>query len=130
MQLKLTTPEEIVLDTQVSKVIAVGSHGSFCLLPNHVDFLAALVPGLLSWHDAAGNEAFAAVGTGVLVKRDRTVLISAEQASHGATLEELQRIVREEFAHLDDRRRSAHAAIARMEASFLRRKMELVEQIR
>ena len=128
MQLKLNTPNEIILDIAVSKVIAEGTHGSFCLLPRHVDFLAALVPGLLSWQDDAGNEAFAAVGTGILVKQGGNVFVSAEQATHGAELKELKRIVRDEFNQLDERRRSAQAAMAKMEASFLRRKMELAEQ--
>lgn len=128
MQLKLNTPHEIILDIVVSKVIAEGTHGSFCLLPRHVDFLAALVPGLLSWQDESGNESFAAVGAGILVKRGGDVFVSAEQASHGAELEELKRIVHDEFARQDDRRRSAHAAMAKMEASFMRRKMEMAEQ--
>ncbi len=129
MRLKLNTPNEITIDLAVTKVIAEGTHGSFCLLPKHVDLLAALVPGLLSWEDENGGEAFAAVGEGILVKRADEVLVSAQAATPGGELAELQRIVREEFSKLDQRERAAHAAVAKMEASFLRRTMELAEQV-
>ncbi len=127
MNLMLNTPNEIVLCVAVNKVIAEGTHGSFCLLPRHVDFLAALVPGLLCWEDEAGKESFAAVGTGILVKRAGDVFVSAEAASHGAELGELQRLVREEFSQMDEQQRAAHSAVAKLEADFLRRTMALTE---
>ncbi|MFG0265033.1 MAG: F0F1 ATP synthase subunit epsilon [Rhodopirellula sp. JB055] len=127
MRLTLNTPNEVVLDLTVNKVIAEGTHGSFCLLPRHVDFLAALVPGLLSWEDESGKEAFAAVGTGILVKRTDQVHIAAEAASHGAELEELRRLVREEFSQMDEQQRAAHSAVAKLEADFIRRTMALTE---
>ena len=46
MKLTLNTPNEIMLDLVGTKVTAEGTHGSFCLLPRHVDFLAALQPVL------------------------------------------------------------------------------------
>jgi len=126
MRLRLNTPNEIMLDVAVTKVSAEGIHGHFCLLPQHIDFLAALVPGLLSWENESGDEAFAAVGTGVLVKQGDRVLISTEQATHGGELSELKRIVQNEFSQWDERQRAAHEAIAMMEASFLRQTMNLV----
>ncbi|TWU38344.1 F0F1 ATP synthase subunit epsilon [Novipirellula artificiosorum] len=128
MKLKLLTPARRVVDQSVTKIVAEGTHGSFCLLPQHVDFLAALVPGLLSWEDEAGVEHFAAVGDGVLVKQDNEVLVSSAQATAGTNLEQLKTTVREEFATLDDRQRAAHAATAKLEASFLRRYMDFAEQ--
>ncbi len=128
MRLKLTTPTEIMLDLAVTKVIAEGIHGSFCLLPRHVDFLAALVPGLLGWEDESGREAFAAVGSGILVKRGGDVSVSAEQASSGGDLRELKQIVRQEFSRLNDRERAAHEAIAMMEASLIRQRMSLIRE--
>ncbi|MCA9157416.1 MAG: F0F1 ATP synthase subunit epsilon [Planctomycetales bacterium] len=126
MRLRLNTPNEVMLDEAVTKVTAEGIHGLFCLLPQHIDFLAALVPGLLSWENESGDEAFAAVGTGVLVKQGDRVLVSTEQATHGGELSELKRIVQNEFSQWDERQRAAHEAIAMMEASFLRQTMNLV----
>jgi F-type H+-transporting ATPase subunit epsilon len=46
MQLKILIPTKILVDCQVTKVIAEAENGHFCLLPHHVDFVAALVPGI------------------------------------------------------------------------------------
>jgi F-type H+-transporting ATPase subunit epsilon len=128
MKLKLLIPTQVVVDQDVTKVVAEGEHGSFCLLPQHVDFLAVLVPGLLAFEDENGDEQFAAVDEGVLVKRGDEVLVSTRQATRGSDLDKLRSTVREEFAALDDRERAAQAATAKLEASFLRSYLELVEQ--
>ena len=128
MKLKLLIPTHMVVDQEVAKVVAEGEHGSFCLLPQHVDFLAVLVSGLLAFEDQAGKEQFAAVDEGLLVKRGDEVLVSTRQATRGADLDELRSTVREEFTTLDDRERAAQAATAKLEASFLRRYLELAEE--
>jgi len=128
MRLKLLIPTRVVVDQQVRKVVAEGEHGSFCLLPQHVDFLAVLVPGLLAFEDEAGDEQFAAVDEGVLVKRGDEVLVSTRQATRGTDLTKLRNTVIEEFATLDDRERAAQAATAKLEASFLRGYLELAEE--
>lgn len=47
MQLKVLLPTEVLIDEAASKITAEAENGCFCLLPNHVDFVAGLVPGLL-----------------------------------------------------------------------------------
>jgi F-type H+-transporting ATPase subunit epsilon len=125
MKLKIQTPNEVLLNLEVTKVVAEAENGSFCLLPRHVDFLAAVVPGLLAFEDVGGREHFVAVGVGLLVKRAGTVLVSVRQAVQGGDLGELRRAVRERFASIDDRERATHAAVAKLEASFLRGYLEL-----
>lgn len=125
MRLKLLTPTEVLVDQTVAKVVAEAQNGSFCLLPNHVDFLAALVPGLLAMEDENGDEQFAAIGQGLLVKRADMVLVSVGRAIVGGDLGELRRTVREQFATLDDREKATHSAVAKLEASFLRGYLEL-----
>lgn len=129
MRLKLLIPTQVVVDREVRKVIAAGEHGSFCLLPRHVDFLAALAPGLLAFEDETGEEQFAAVDTGVLVKRGEEVLVSTRQAIAGRDLEELRQTVSEEFSILDERERAAQAAMAKLEASFLRSYLEFSKDL-
>lgn len=125
MKLRLLIPMRVLVDQETAKIVAEGEHGAFCLLPRHVDFLAALVPGILAYADEDGNERFAAVDEGVLVKRGDEVLISTRQAVLGDDLEELEQTVREEFAALDERERAANAATAKLEASFLRSFMKM-----
>ena len=128
MRLKLLIPTRVVVDQKVTKIVAEGEHGSFCLLPRHVDFLAALVPGLLAFENVEGDEIFAAVDQGILVKRNDEVLVSTLRAVLGGDLQELRKTVLEEFAALDEGERAAKAAIAKLEASFLRSYLELSEQ--
>lgn len=129
MEIKVQTPSEIVVSQHVTKVIAEAENGAFCLLPRHVDFLAALVPGLLAYEDTNGIEHFVAVGAGLLVKRGATVLVSVRQAVRGGDLGALQRTVREQFAMIDERERATHAAVAKLEASFLRGYLELTGEV-
>lgn len=128
MRLKVLIPTRIVIDETVTKIVAEGEHGSFCLLPQHIDFLAALVPGLLAYEDDNGTERFAAVDEGMLVKRGEEVLVSTRQAVAGADLERLEHTVRREFTTLDEKERAANAATAKLEAGFLRSYLKLAEE--
>jgi F-type H+-transporting ATPase subunit epsilon len=130
MRLKLLIPTRVLIDEPVSKVIAEGDHGSFCLLPNHIDFLSVLAPGLLAFEAADGPERFAAIDESVLVKQGDEVLVSTRQAIYGSDLATLRQTVRDEFLQLDDRERNAKSATAKLEASFLRGYLELVEASR
>ena len=56
MTLKVLLPERVLLEQEVAKVTAEAENGSFCLLPGHIDFTAALVPGILSFEDLDGQE--------------------------------------------------------------------------
>ncbi|HBE49542.1 MAG TPA: F0F1 ATP synthase subunit epsilon, partial [Cyanobacteria bacterium UBA11369] len=47
MKLKVLLPTKILLEEEVSKITAEAANGSFCLLPRHIDFVTALVPGIL-----------------------------------------------------------------------------------
>lgn len=124
MRLKILLPAEIALDEETTKVTAEGENGSFTLLPRHVDFVTALVPGLLSY-ESAGQEVFVAVDEGILVKRGDEVLVSTRGAVRGANLGQLRQAVEEQFKTLDERERKARSAVARIEAGVVRRFTEL-----
>ena len=125
MRLKVLLPTEVLVDQAVTKVIAEAQNGFFCLLPRHIDFVAALVPGLLSFVTAEGREEFVAVDEGVLVKCGPEVLVSTQDAVWGHDLGSLRQAVEERFQVLDEREQEARSALARLEADFVRRFMEL-----
>jgi len=126
MQLKVLLPTEILVDEAVRKVTAEAANGSFCLLPKHIDFVAALVPGLLSFEtEKEGREVFLAVAEGVLVKSGQEVLVSVRNAARGGDLGEMRQIVEEKFKILDDKEKTARTAMARIEAGFVRRFLEV-----
>jgi F-type H+-transporting ATPase subunit epsilon len=125
MKLRVLVPERIEVDASVAKVKAEAEDGAFCLLPRHVDFVAALVPGLLLYEEASGEETLLAVDRGLLVKCGDEVLVSTTRAIGGRSLGELERAVEEQFKTLDQRQQRARAAIGKMEADFVRRLVEL-----
>lgn len=127
MHLKLLLPTEILINEPVSKVIAEAENGSFCLLPRHIDFVAALVPGILSFDNADGLENFVVIDQGTLVKCGKQVLVSTLNAVRGTDLEQLQAIVEQRFLQLDEHERVARTALARLEAGTIRGFIELEE---
>ncbi|PQJ35215.1 F0F1 ATP synthase subunit epsilon [Salinibacter sp. 10B] len=124
MTLKILLPERVVLHETVDKVVAEGGNGSFGLLPRHIDFVAPLVPGILSYTQD-GEEAFVAVDEGVLVKCGGEVLVSVRDAVLGPSLESLEETVRTRFDERRDQERVMHSALAKLEAEVVRRFMEL-----
>ncbi|MBE9167146.1 F0F1 ATP synthase subunit epsilon [Pleurocapsales cyanobacterium LEGE 06147] len=124
MKLKVLLPTEVLLEEEVNKITAEAENGSFGLLPNHIDFVAALVPGILSFELDRGQEAFLAVDEGILVKRGSEVLVSTRQAVRGTNLETLEKTVREQFESLDERQKTTRTALAKLEANFARGLLE------
>lgn len=121
MRLKVLLPSRVLVDEEVTKVIAEAENGWFCLLPRHADFVAALVPGVLVFTAAGRAEGFVAVDHAMLVKRDAEVLVSAWRGARGDDLASLREVVEREFLELDDRERAARSALARLEAAVVRR---------
>lgn len=128
MRLRVLLPTEVLVDEEVTKIIAEAENGFFCLLPRHIDFVAALVPGLLSFHEADGRERFAALDEGILVKCGADVFVSTFNGVRGVDLERMQDLVEERFLDLDEHERKARTALARLEAGTLRGFRELQEQ--
>ena len=121
LKLKVLLPAEVFLDEEVEKVTAEAVNGFFTLLPRHVDFVAALVPGIFSYQDSGGAEHFLALDEGVLVKQSDQVFVSAARAIRGDDLGELQDTVESELKVLDDNDKKARTVMSRLEADTLRR---------
>jgi F-type H+-transporting ATPase subunit epsilon len=129
MRLRVLLPTEVLVDEEAIKVIAEAENGAFCLLPRHIDFVAALVPGVLCFCAKQGEESFAALDEGVLVKCGHDVFVSTLNGVRGADLDRLQTLVEERFLELDEHERKARTALARLEAGTLRGFLELQEKI-
>ncbi|MGR9099660.1 MAG: F0F1 ATP synthase subunit epsilon [Gammaproteobacteria bacterium] len=129
MRLKVLLPNEVYVDEDVLKVIAEAENGSFCLKPRHIDFVAALAPGLLSYVNGEGREVFLAVDEGTLVKCGGEVLVSTRNAIRGTELDALKNTVEEEFLKIDETERTARSALARLEAGVLRRYLEMRDEL-
>ena len=125
MKLRILTPTESMEIEAVGKIIADGEKGYFCILPRHIDYVTTIVPGILSYTLADNREVFLAVDEGVLVKKGADVLISVRSLVQGAELGGLKKAIVEKFEALDEREKKARAILARMEADFARRFLEI-----
>jgi F-type H+-transporting ATPase subunit epsilon len=127
MRLKVVLPNRVLIDQEVTKVIAEAEDGSFCLLPKHIDFVAALVPGILSFYSPEEErEEFLAVDEGVLVKCSSAVTVSTRRAIRSKDLGMLKRAVKREFKALDERERKTRTILAKLEADLARSIFEKV----
>jgi F-type H+-transporting ATPase subunit epsilon len=124
MNLKILLPTEIFASTSgVSRIVAHTIEGSFGLLPQRLDCVAALVPGILAYQTASDGEVFVAVDEGVLVKSGADVLVSVRRAIGGMKLGQLREAVAKDYLTLDEHEQSTRSVLARLEGDLVRRMM-------
>ncbi len=122
MTLKVLLPFEVFADERgVTRIVVETAQGSFGLLPQRLDCVAALVPGILSFETASKGEVFLALDEGVLVKTGPDVLISARRALRGDDLSRLRDTVEQEFLTLDPQEEALRTVMNRLESGFMRR---------
>ena len=125
MLLKILLPAEVLMEREVKKIGAEAENGSFCLMPNHIDFVATLAPGIFSYELAEGGQELLAMDVGTLVKKGSDVLVSTRNAVKAAELGKLKQVVVEQYDALDEREKLVRSAAAKLEASLIRRFVEL-----
>lgn len=123
MRLRINIPSRVFLETEADKVSARSPAGGFTLLPRHIDLATVIAPGILSYAQG-GREHFAAVAEGILVKLGDEVLVSVRAAASGE-LGELREAVRRMVEDVDEHEQAARSAVTRLEASFVRRFLEI-----
>jgi len=122
MNLKVLLPFGIFADkAEVLRIVAETHDGSFGILPNRLDCVTALAPGILTYETAADGEVFVAVDEGVLVKTGPDVQVSVRRALTGASLDQLRESVEKEFLTIDDEERSVRKLMAKLETGFISR---------
>ena len=94
-------------------------------MPNHIDFVATLAPGIFSFVPTEGGQELLAMDVGTLVKKGSDVLGSTRNAVKAAELGKLKQVVVEQYDALDEREKLVRSAAAKLEASLIRRFVEL-----
>jgi len=122
MNLKVLLPFQVFADkTGVSRIVAETLDGSFGLMPQRLDCVAALAPGILIYESETDGEVCLAVDEGVIVKSGLDVLVSARRAVGGPDLDQLRDLVEREFRTLDGEEKSVRSVMTKLESGFLRR---------
>lgn len=122
MNLKILLPFRVFAQKEeVLHVVAETQQGSFGILPQRLDGVAALVPGILVYETAADGEVFVAIDEGILVKTGPDVLVSVRRALGGGDLHQLRALVESEFLALSESEHNTQTALAKLETGFLRR---------
>ena len=106
LSLKVRTPNGLLLDADVERVIAEDLDGWFGIAPGRVDLVAALPPGLLIYRDEEG-EGFVALEGGLLDLRGGECRVMARNALLARDLAQVAARVDELVQSREDRRRSA-----------------------
>lgn len=126
MRLKILLPYKVfAIKERVLNIVAETELGSYGFLPNRLDCIAPLVPGILMYKTHDEGETFVAVDQGILVKTGPEVVVSVRHAIGGVDLGQLESAVKQQFLDLDERERSVRGTMAKLESSFIRRYMEL-----
>jgi len=124
MKLTVWLPTEVLLEESVTRIRAEAENGWFGLLPRHIDFVTALVPGVLRFQKQDRAEEYLAVDHGILVKCGPDVSISTRNAVRGTNLEQLKRDVETQFREREEAEKKAREFEAKLEADLVRRLME------
>jgi F-type H+-transporting ATPase subunit epsilon len=128
MSVTLRLPSQTLYEGRATRLTAVAPNGAFGILPNHVDFVSALVPAVLTLRQADGSEEIFGLDEGLLVKKGHEVVIVARRGVRGDDLETLQETVQASFIQMDEEERQARSALSRLEANMVHRFAELRKQ--
>lgn len=122
MQLKVVLPSKVFLDIEdVRRIVVETPSGSYGMLPQRLDCVCAVAPGILTYETVSGKEMFVAHDEGVFVKHGSQVLVSVRSAFTGHDLAMMHREISEQFLRQDEQEQAQRHLEARLENGFLRR---------
>lgn len=120
MNLKILLPFRVFMVIKDVRRIVFETHeGFYGLLPQRLDCVAAIAPGIFTYETESGVN-YLAVDEGVLVKTGPDVLVSIHNAIRGENLGLLKESVEKEYVELDESERIARSTMAKLESGFIR----------
>ncbi len=126
MNLKILLPFKIFLElTNIVRVVVDTTNGSYGFLPQRLDCVAALVPGILTYENSNGALFYVAIDEGILIKTEKDIHVSVRNAITGADLGKLHESIEKEFKNLDESERSVRTAVAKLESEFIQNVQKL-----
>jgi F-type H+-transporting ATPase subunit epsilon len=125
MRVTLRLPTRTLFDGRATQLAAVAQNGAFGILPNHTDFVTALVPSVMTLTAPDGEQLIFGIDEGFLVKKGHAVDVAIRRGVRGESLETLRDTVQSTFVRIDDEERVARTALSRLEANIVRRFADL-----
>lgn len=120
MDLQILLPFRVFMKkNNVRSIVIETAGGSYGLLPQRLDCVAALVPGILTYRTEKDEPHYLAVGAGVLVKAGRQVLVSVRNAIGDADLGKLGEMVKKDFSNKGESGKNARTVTAKLESGFM-----------
>jgi F-type H+-transporting ATPase subunit epsilon len=125
MNLRILLPYGVFAEkSEVLRIVVDTTDGSYGLLPQRLDCVAALVPGVLSYEAKESGTVYVGIDQGVLVKAGAEVTVSVRRAIGGPNLGQLKDAVERDFLKLDEQERNVRNAVAKMESGLMGRMAE------
>ncbi len=119
INLKILLPFMVFAEIKnVSRVIIETTEGSFGLLPQRLDCVAAIVPGIFSY-ETENEVKYIAVDAGVMVKAGGEVLVSVRNAFGGVDLGKLSGLVKTAFQQQSELSNQMHSITLKLESGLI-----------
>lgn len=125
MKLNVILPAKTLFSKEITKLIAEGVNGSFCLLPRHIDFVSALKESILTYQLLNGEEEYLAHTSAILVKCKENVYIATKYVLESNSLGDLQRSISEKFQNIEAEEKKTKTFLTQMETEFVERFLEI-----
>jgi len=118
MDLKILLPYKVFAEIKdVRNVTAETIDGSYGFLPQRLDCVAVLVPGIFSYETTSVH--YLAVDEGILVKAGTQLLVSVRNAAGGVELGKLAETVKNEFMNIDDSEKNVRYMASKLESGLM-----------
>ena len=118
MKLKILLPFKVFAEVKnVRSVTADTNAGSYGFLPQRLDCVAILVPGIFSYETNTVH--YLAVDAGILIKTGSQVLVSVRNAIGGVDLGKLGDAVKNEFLKIDDSEKNVRYVVEKLESGLM-----------
>ncbi|MDY6407672.1 MAG: F0F1 ATP synthase subunit epsilon [Pseudomonadota bacterium] len=127
LNLRISTPIGIALETTTTQVDFEAIDGFFTLLPRHADIISALKSGILSYK-VGGKKSYVACHKGVLVKKGSEVSVSTKLAVLGSDLKELQQKIAVDFKAMEQDRKEVNLTMAKLELGLAKGILSLKQE--
>ncbi len=118
MDLKILLPYKVFAEVKNVKAVTADTNaGSYGFLPQRLDCVAILVPGIFSYETDGVH--YLAVDDGILIKTGSQILVSVRNAIGGVDLGKLGEAVNNEFLKVDDSEKNIRYVVEKLEGGLM-----------